>query len=632
MEQQIDGAHSALEHNVPQGSRGDIPNLPYDQELDHFATLAATICGTAMAAVTRIVADRQWIEGCVGLTHGEMPAEHSFCAHTVAAGTFLDVLDASADPRFRNNPSVTGEPHIRFYAGEPLDFEGHTVGALCVIDSKPRPEGLNAEQRRALALLAGQASLQLKLRLALAERDRAVSELNAAVARLGWTAKHDHLTGVGNRVLLRQVLDEWSSPGARPFGLFAIDVDHFKQINDSFGHQTGDEVLKEIAGRLCALVREGDVVVRLGGDEFSVLLRDVEDDDQLRALAGRILSAMRAPFIYDDRVLECRITIGGSLWPGHSCNVGKVVCYADAALYEAKARGRGIFVAFEERLLAEQSRRGQELAHAREALAAGQIVPFYQPKVDLADGTVLGLEALLRIVTADGTAELPHVIAASFDEAELAQAIGSELLTRVFGDMRSWLDAGLEFGRVAINVSATEVGDPTYAGRLLSALESYRLAPEMVELEILENVLLDQRSSAVLENVKALSQAGIQIAFDDFGTGYAALAHLPHFPVDTIKIDRSFVRDLDLPANQAIVRAVLALAEELGMEAVAEGVETGREAALLITMGCTIGQGFLYSPAVPGEAITALLPRQPRHHRSRPPVLADCLTLQRRAA
>ncbi|MBI0476690.1 EAL domain-containing protein [Sphingomonas sp. MA1305] len=591
-------------------------DLEAEPEFDHFASLAATVCGTPAAAVTLIAQNMQWIKGAVGIDRGAMPADQSFCIHTVHAQQYLAVEDASMDARFRNNPLVTGPDHIRFYAGMPLLIDGEPVGALCVIDTEARAHGLSSEQRQALAMLATQASLQLQLRRAVSERDDAVRELNSVVGQLSWVATHDHLTGVGNRALLRQTLESRADTQTPPFGLLAIDVDHFKQINDSFGHQTGDELLKEIARRLTQSVRTDDIVIRFGGDEFAVVLDGMADEIQLAELADRLLNAMRAPFLHDGRALECRITIGGALWPHHSLEVSEVVRYADAALYEAKSRGRGVFVMFEKHLLAEQSRGRIEIARARTALAAGQIVPFYQPKVDLKHGTILGLEALLRIVEPGRVAILPHSIAAAFDEAELAQAIGRSMLDQVLRDMRRWLDAGLQFGRVAINVSATELGDPTYADRLTAALAEHDIAPGRLELEILETVLLDQRSAVMLATVRAVSDAGVRIAFDDFGTGYAALAHLPSFPVDTIKIDQLFVRQLDDGANQAIVRALLALASELGLEAIAEGVETPRHAAQLLSLGCAIGQGFLYSKALPAEKIAHALSRQARTFRS----------------
>lgn len=587
-------------------------DLCAEPEFEHFASLAATICGTPTAAVTLIAGGMQWIKGGVGIGREAMPADRSFCFHTVRANRFLSVGDATADDRFRDNPLVTGPEHIRFYAGMPLVIDHEAVGALCVIDTKARDEGLKPEQRQALEMLAAQASLHLQLRRTVAERDGAVRELNAVVAQLSWAATHDPLTGVGNRTMLRRTLDGRVGKGAGPFGLLAIDVDHFKQINDSFGHQAGDELLKEIARRLTTALRLEDIVIRLGGDEFAIVLDRLADDTALAELAERLLAAMRPPFVYEGQTLECRITMGGALWPFHSARADDVVRYADAALYDGKSRGRGMFVLFEQEMLAARAQRRLEIDRARHALAAGQIVPFYQPKVDLQHGTILGLEALLRIVEPRCPVIMPHAIAAAFDEAEIAQAIGHSMLTQVLQDMRSWLDAGLQFGRVAINVSATEIGDPSYASRLMMALAQHGIAPSMLELEILENVLLDQRSTAVLTSVRALSDAGVRIAFDDFGTGYAALAHLPSFPVDTIKIDQLFVRELHNGANQAIVRALLALAGELGLEAIAEGVETPQQAAQLRALGCTVGQGFLFSKAMPAAEVASKLSRQRR--------------------
>jgi len=603
-------------------------------EFDRFAKLAATLCNTPMGAVTLFCGGYQWIIGAEAMSRDKVLAESSFCAHTVRAGDFLEIRDATRDDRVKNLEFVTGKASIRFYAGVPLiGSTGEAIGALCVLDTAVRSAGLTREQRCSLSMLAGQASLQLKLQQALAERDRTAEELRTAVAELRWAANHDFMTGLGNRALLREALLDVGRSGS-PVALLAVDVDHFKRVNDSFGHQAGDVLLQEIARRLSASVRARDLVIRVGGDEFAVVVRDLDELQQLGDLAARLLCAMREPVLYDGRSLECRITIGGAQMPRHTENPNDLVRLADAALYEAKARGRGRYVEFEDSMLTEQSQRLAQIARAKQALATGRIVPYYQPKVDLADGTVHGLEALLRIVGPDGAVALPREISAAFGEAELAQAIGSRMLDQILHDMQVWMSEGIDFGRIAVNFSATEVGDPTFAGRLLQALREHRIAPDKLEIEIIEDVLLDERSGAVLASVRSLSDAGISIAFDDFGMGYAALAHLPNFPVDVLKIDCSFVSRLDLRANQAIVAAMLSMAKDLDMEVVAEGVETIAQAAELLRLGCTRGQGFLYSEALSIEKVTDFLrARRLRRPRSgRPLVMGDSLLLATRAA
>jgi diguanylate cyclase (GGDEF)-like protein len=600
-------------------------------EFDQFASLAATLCGTAGSAVTLLGAEVQSIKGCVGVDRSDIPIEQSFCRHTVQRAGRFEVLDAAADDTFKANPLVTRPDGIRFYAGVPLpSSEGGTIGALCVVDPAPRPAGLSAEQWRALEMLAAQASLQLRLQQIVAERDAAVYELRRANDDLKWAAHHDHMTGLGNRALLRQVLSDIAATAACA-GLLAIDVDHFKRINDSFGHEAGDALLKEIGRRLSRSVREGDLVMRVGGDEFVVLTRDVEDEAQLDSLARRLLDAMRTPFRHKSRVFDCRITIGGARWQRGAADLNSFVRFADAALYEAKARGRGRYVSFEPRMVAEQSRRLGEIARARAALAGGWVRAFYQPKVDIADGSVVGLEALLRIVEPGCPAEQPEAITAAFDEPELAQAIGAAMLTEVLGDLRRWRSTGVDVGRVAVNLSAVEIGDPTFADRLLAALDQHGVPPTALEIEIVENILLDGRSDAMLATVRTLSAAGVTVAFDDFGTGYAALAHLPKYPVNVLKIDKSFVARLDLRSNQAIVSAMLSMATELGIEVIAEGVESVGQAAELLRLGCTLAQGFLYSPAVPAVRVASLIRERPRRRRAGP-ALADWTRLASHAA
>ena len=619
---------------VGNGAADAAPITCSEPEYDHFARLAATICETPFGAVTLMIGGKQWLKGNAGLPVEPVPMEQTFCIHAIRGNAFLEVRDAANDDRFRFNPMVTGPQHVRFYAGVPLRGEqGDPLGALCVVDTRPRPDGLSMEQQRALLLLADQASLQMKLRRALAERDGTARDLREAVSQLRWSSTHDLLTGLANRLLLRQALAGVANHPDRPVALLAIDVDHFKRINDSFGHQTGDALLKEIARRLAASMRCDDLAARTGGDEFAILVHDLLDEADLMAFAERLLEVMRAPFHYEDRALECRITIGGALLPPHAADVNELVRFADAALYEAKSCGRGRFAMFTPELLHRQSRRLRELARARTALERGHVVPFYQPKVDLADGRILGLEALLRVVEPGQPPAFPSAIAAAFDEAELAQEIGSCLMAQVLDDVSRWTAAGIRFGRVAVNVSSTEIGDPTYAARLLAALERHGVPAEKLEIEIIESVLLDQRSSTVLASVQTLSDAGVRIAFDDFGTGYAALAHLPNFPIDTIKIDQSFVRDLASRGNQAIVRALTSLAGELGLEAVAEGVETTQQAAQLLGLGCYRGQGFLYGKAVCADTIADILrTRGGASSRASGFTVADRSRQQRRAA
>jgi diguanylate cyclase (GGDEF)-like protein/PAS domain S-box-containing protein len=429
--------------------------------------------------------------------------------------------------------------------------------------------------------------------------------------RLHWSAHHDPMTMLPNRRLFHERLDEalkQSGRDGRKVGLLLLDVDHLKEVNDTLGHDAGDALLQTVAKRLGALARPVDTVARNGGDEFGIVLPALESRQDLMTLIEPILARLNEPFAYGGQVIDCRASIGASLWPDHADHVDGLLKQADIALYTAKASGRGKLMIFEPSMRKEAQKRAQMRASAREAMDAGRIEPYYQPKVHLETGALAGFEALLRWRNRKMRIELPSKIQAAFEDPRLAIGIGQQIHDQVLEDMRRWLDAGLPFGHVAINVSAVELRGSDFAHQVLERLQAMDIPARCLELEVTETVFVGRGAEHVEKALRVLSAEGVKIALDDFGTGYASLSHLKQFPVDSIKIDRSFVRDLaENPNDTAILQAVLHLGQSLGIDTVAEGIETQVQADFLRAQGCNLGQGYLFGKAVPRARIPDLV-------------------------
>lgn len=429
--------------------------------------------------------------------------------------------------------------------------------------------------------------------------------------RLRWVAHHDSLTGAPNRVLFQERLEHAlrrSGEAGRKVGLLLLDVDHLKEINDSLGHDAGDALLQVTAQRLTTALRRIDTVARNGGDEFAIVLPDIESEQDLWAHIRPVLELLQEPFSYAGRAIDCRASIGASIWPDHAKEAADLLKQADVALYTAKAAGRGRMMVFRPSMRAGAERRVQMRSNARGAIKERRIEPFYQPKVLMRSGELAGFEALLRWRNPEGRIEMPATIKAAFDDPQLAVAIGRQMQELVFDDLRRWLDAGHWIDHVAINASAAEFRGNDFAEGILERLRTAGIPTRHLELEVTETVFLGRGAEHVERALRTLSLEGVRISLDDFGTGYASLSHLKQFPVDVIKIDRSFVRDLaDDPDDTAILQAVLNLGRALGLTTVAEGIETEVQAAFLRTQGCDLGQGHLFGRAVPRAKVPGLI-------------------------
>jgi diguanylate cyclase (GGDEF)-like protein/PAS domain S-box-containing protein len=434
-----------------------------------------------------------------------------------------------------------------------------------------------------------------------------IHDRKLAQEALHWAAYHDDLTGLPNRRLfqerLQQVLDQAAKAQQR-VGLLIMDIDDFKQVNDRFGHDAGDALLKAFGKRLASHMRASETVARLGGDEFAVILPHVAGESDVTRMATAILARMQEPLTVGSLVRECRASIGGAISDEQGKDADELLKQADLALYSCKAAGPGVFEMFMPVMRDEAQKRASALEVARQAVVQDWIMPFYQPKVALGTGRLGGFEALLRWHHPRMDIQSPDTIAPAFDDTELGIAIGNRMLSCVVSDMRQWLDAGLDIGRISINASAAEFRRDDYAERLLDYLRQAGVPASYLGVEVTESVFLGSGTESAERTLRTLSMSGVSIALDDFGTGYASLTHLKRFPVDVIKIDRSFVSDMEVDAGDAaIVKAVLSLGQSLGIRVVAEGVETAAQASFLRQHGCDLGQGYYFARPLPAAEV-----------------------------
>ncbi len=463
---------------------------------------------------------------------------------------------------------------------------------------RPAPAFFQEHQSRQtwLILLAGMA-LTAVTAYALMRRVRYVREV-LDLARL------DGLTGLPNRLLLRERLELALARAARQGGQLAVlflDLDHFKHINDSLGHATGDRLLQEVGGRLAAAVRKQDTIARMGGDEFILLAPELRHEQDAAQLASKLLQALTDPCRIEGRSFYLSASIGISLYPRDAASADALVANADAAMYRAKASGRNTFEFYTHELTAAATERLQLEAELRDALHSGAIEAHYQPQIDLATGRVIGAEALARWRHPEHGDIAPDRFIPLAKDTGLIVELGESMLRQACRQARTWLDLGLGLQGMAVNVAGEQIQRGDFVTMVKRVLDETGLPPRLLELEVSEGFFLwhGERSIDVL---RALGELGITLSIDDFGTGYSSLAYLKRLPIDKLKIDRSFVRDLpDDEDDAAIARAVVALAHSLGLRVLAEGVETAAQRDFLRRLGCEEAQGFLFGRPVPAR-------------------------------
>ncbi|GLR85591.1 EAL domain-containing protein [Bradyrhizobium iriomotense] len=432
-----------------------------------------------------------------------------------------------------------------------------------------------------------------------------ITEWLAAQEKISHMARHDALTNLPNRVLFHEQLEQGlrlARPGDQ-LAVLCLDLDHFKDINDSLGHPIGDALLKEVGRRLAACVGEKDTVARLGGDEFAVVQLGKEEEAAATALAGRLVEVISAPYQIADHQIIIGVSIGISLSPQDGSNPDELLKNADLALYRAKADGRGTYRFFETGMDARaQARRLLEM-DLRAALGRNEFEVHYQPIRDVASDRVVAFEALSRWNHPQRGLISPVAFIPLAEETGLIVQLGEQVLRNACADAATWPE---EIG-VAVNLSPVQFKNPNLVASVTEALAASGLAAERLELEITESVLL-QNSEATLAILHELRAQGVRISLDDFGTGYSSLSYLRSFPFDKIKIDRSFVSELSTREDSmAIVRAVTGLGRSLGIATTAEGVENDAQLELLRREGCTQAQGYLFSAPRPASEVVMML-------------------------
>ncbi|MHC2254237.1 diguanylate cyclase (GGDEF)-like protein [Bradyrhizobium embrapense] len=430
-----------------------------------------------------------------------------------------------------------------------------------------------------------------------------VTEQQRAESQIAFMARHDALTRLPNRTLLAERIELAVAQVGRGsgFAVFCLDLDNFKQVNDTLGHPVGDELLCAVADRLNACVREVDTVARLGGDEFAVIQCGVQGGEEAERLARRIVECVGAPYELNGHRVVVGCSVGISMSPGDGTTGEKLLKNADVALYRAKMEGRGTWRFFEPAMDASLQRRRAIELDLREAMAKDEFSLYYQPLYDLHLDRICGFEALLRWHHPKRGLVPPDQFIPIAEEIGLIGPLGEWVLNRACEQAVTWPTEM----KLAVNVSAVQFRDPAFIDVVVNALAASKLSPRRLELEITESVFL-ANSSETLATLHKLKAQGVRIALDDFGTGYSSLSYLRSFPFDKLKIDKSFVRDATAThGSKSIVRAVISLGRSLGMTTIAEGIETVEQLDHMRAEGCNEAQGFLFSHPVPVTEIAA---------------------------
>jgi diguanylate cyclase (GGDEF)-like protein len=577
-----------------------LDTLP-EEHFDELTRLIAYICEVPIAAISLIDAERQWYKSKLGFMSSEEPRNITFCNHAILQHDIFVIPDTLEDTRFANNPFVIGDAQIRFYAGAPLFTPSNiALGTLCVLDHKPRK--LCEKQIHALGVIAHQVITQLELRKNIHALKTNVEKRKNSEKKLIHNVCHDSLTGMPNRVLFIEHLKNSFLQSKKNndylFAVLFLDLDRFKIVNDSLGHLVGDKLLINTANRLKSCLRDDDTLARLGGDEFVILLKNISQLDDAIEIANRIQDAVSAPFHFDDLEVFTSLSIGIALSDSEYQNSEDILRDADTAMYRAKEwgkEGKARYAVFNE----EMHRSAVKLMHLendlRRAIERQEFKLYYQPIVCLQSGLLLGFEALIRWQHPTRGLLSPNEFIPIAEENGLIIPIGYWVISEACHQLSQWQKRYNNYRLIiSVNLSSNQFLQIDLADRILSILQENQLKPSHLKLEITETTLMTNTDSA-LTLLTQLKSLDIEISMDDFGTGYSSLSYLYKFPMNTLKIDKSFIASLEHGnENAKIVSTILTLSESLGFKAIAEGIETKQQLNILLDLQCKYGQGFLF--------------------------------------
>ena len=537
---------------------------------------------------------------------------HDFAA---AMNLALIVVDARGDIQFANPAfcSMFGyEAHQ--VQGRPITIiipermrGAHTVGMSNVAaGAKP---GLGGKAVEVFALKSDGSEFPIEITLSTWNTEtgfwagaaiKDISERRERDARLMRLASHDTLTGLQNRHEFMTSLGQMLASG-RSCTLLLMDLDGFKEVNDTHGHVVGDSLLQAVAVRIPYLLGDTASVGRLGGDEFAVLYADGGDPLFAQRESAKIIDAFRKPFSLGGLDLELGASIGIAIAPLHGTDADELLASADFALYRAKAVGGRSYRFFEAAMRNESQAKRETRDELRRAVRQGELELYYQPQVELGLRRILGFEALIRWNHPQRGLLLPGQFLPALEQSTIATEIGWWTIDEACR-MAARLNAdGADTCKIAVNLFPSQFRASNLCDRVIEAVQRHRIAPSCLELEVTEEVTLNDHEAG-LQTLKSIRDIGVGVAFDDFGTGYASLSSLQRYPLTTLKIDRGFIREIQTSASDAaITRALVAMSHEMGLETIAEGIETEAQAAVLQAMGCSMGQGYLYGKPMPAK-------------------------------
>lgn len=440
-----------------------------------------------------------------------------------------------------------------------------------------------------------------------------VSDARQMAQKMTYLAEHDYLTDLPNRLLLTDRITQAISAAKRRGSKLAIlffDIDHFKRVNDTLGHEVGDQLLKVLSKKLQMCIRASDTLSRQGGDEFVVLLPELTDDAVPAEIAQKILFSIKDPISIANHELFITASIGIAVYPDDGDNVDVLTRHADAAMYHAKNSGRNNYQFFTKEMSARVAAQLTMENSLQKAISNNELLLFYQPKVSIKTGKIIGAEALIRWVHPQWGMMMPDRFIKIAEDSGLIRGIGHWVLREACTQNKKWQDSGLPEIPIAINVSVVELHHAHFTQEVTKVLLQTGLQPYHLELEVTESVAI-QSEVTVINDLNKLKEMGVRLSVDDFGTGYSSLSYLKLLPVNTIKIDKSFIRDIQVDANDAaIVTAIIKMSQSLGLTVIAEGVETQAQLEFLQSHDCDEMQGYLFSRPLPADEFAALLAQQ----------------------